>query len=68
MTTQPEPHDADRLATAQALLSHYAHRVRALEDQAKDLQAQLEAAERRATVWQARAMEAERRLSAYEPL
>ena len=61
------PSDA-RLATAQALVSHYARRVHALEDQVKDLQAQLDAAERRATVWQARAMEAERRLSAYEPV
>ena len=59
---------APRLSTAQALVSHYARRVHALEDQVKDLQAQLDAAERRATVWQARAMEAERRLSAYEPV
>lgn len=59
---------APRLSTAQALVSYYARRVDALETQVKALQVQLEAAERRATVWQARAMEAERRLSAYEPV
>lgn len=68
MTARLLPSADARLATAQALVNHYARRVHALENQVKDLQSQLEASERRATVWQARAMDAERRLSTYEPL